>query len=44
MGKLNKNCPVGKTQTIVVKGRKTTFKRVAKTGFPQWKIVKRGKA
>ena len=46
MGKLNKNLAVGKTQTISVrkKGggtRKVTFKRIAKTGFPQWRIMKK---
>lgn len=39
MGKLNKSLGVGRTQTITVKGRKITFKRIAKTGFRQWQIV-----
>jgi len=40
MGKLNKNLPVGATQTIMVKGRRVTFKKVKKSGFGMWRIIK----
>lgn len=41
MGKLPKNAKVGNIHTITVRGRRVNFKRVKKSGFGCWRIVKR---
>jgi len=40
IGKLPKKTPVGKVVTIRVRGKPKKFKRIAKKGFPQWRIIK----